>query len=268
MHGRPHPTQQACGRQRARTPTPSKCCPSGAANNPRGGGKAAAPRRCIELPRLRRAAVGNIAREHSPQRGSLAGDCATSVGCDGTDAEARRARPALAHRQRCRTQSRDRSGLRERRRQRCSAGCHHCDAHTPRQCARSALVPFCHSQASPRPRPCVVAWIQAVVGGVPALLTGGGGTVIRSPLAGQKATEGADNSLRAACVLPISADRSGVFHFPGASQAAVRKGGVGHRSVRAAGSGCKMAQKCMQHTPGTGPCQANNRGWPSQAHTA
>ncbi|ESS60488.1 hypothetical protein TCDM_11989 [Trypanosoma cruzi Dm28c] len=105
-HGGPHTTQQVCGRQRARTPKQSECCPGGASVHPRGGGGAAAARRCIGLPRLREAAVGNIAREHSPQRSRLAGDCATSVGRNGTDAGARRAQPALAHRQRCRTQSR------------------------------------------------------------------------------------------------------------------------------------------------------------------
>ncbi|RNC43221.1 hypothetical protein TcCL_NonESM07136 [Trypanosoma cruzi] len=68
---------------------------------------------CIGLPRLRRAAVGNIAREHSPQRSRLAGDCATSVGRDSRGAGARRAQPALAHRQRCQTQSRCQSGRRE-----------------------------------------------------------------------------------------------------------------------------------------------------------
>ncbi|RNE96259.1 hypothetical protein TcG_13084, partial [Trypanosoma cruzi] len=55
---------------------------------------------CSGLPRLRQAAVGNIVRDHSPQRGRLAG------------AGARRPRPALAHRQRCRTLSRCRSGRR------------------------------------------------------------------------------------------------------------------------------------------------------------
>ncbi|RNC39509.1 hypothetical protein TcCL_NonESM11126, partial [Trypanosoma cruzi] len=67
----------------------------------------------IELPRLRRAAVRNILGEHTPQRSRLAGDCATSVGSDGPGAVARRARPALTHRQRCLMQSRCRSGRRE-----------------------------------------------------------------------------------------------------------------------------------------------------------
>ncbi|ESS62371.1 hypothetical protein TCDM_09960 [Trypanosoma cruzi Dm28c] len=41
-------------------------------------------------------------------------------------------------------------------------------------------------------------------------LTGGGGPVLRSPLAGQRAAGLAGNSLRAACVLPVFADGSGV----------------------------------------------------------
>ncbi|RNF00072.1 hypothetical protein TcG_11818 [Trypanosoma cruzi] len=41
--------------------------------------------------------------------------------------------------------------------------------------------------------------------------------------------------------------------FPGTSQAAVGEGGVDHRSVRAAGSGCKMAQKLIH-------CAAGARG--------
>ncbi|KAF8278024.1 hypothetical protein TcBrA4_0117210 [Trypanosoma cruzi] len=197
-HGGPHTTQQACGRQRARTPTQSECCPGGAAENPRGGGGAGAARRRIGLPRLRRAAVGNIAREHSPQRSRLAGECATSVGRNGTGAGALRAQPALAHRQRCQTQSR------------CQSGRRRCDARTPQRCTRSALVPLRHSQASPTPRPCVVAWIQADVGGVPAALTGGSGPVLRSHLGRQRAAGVADNSLCAACVLPLFADGSGV----------------------------------------------------------
>ncbi|RNC53202.1 hypothetical protein TcCL_ESM09495, partial [Trypanosoma cruzi] len=68
---------------------------------------------CSGLPRLKGAAVGNIVRDHSPQRGRLPGDCATSVGLDSTGAGARRAQPAVAHRQRCRTQLRCQSGLRE-----------------------------------------------------------------------------------------------------------------------------------------------------------
>ncbi|KAF8295397.1 hypothetical protein TcBrA4_0070360 [Trypanosoma cruzi] len=96
---------------------------------------------------------------------------------------------------------------RERRRRRCSAG-RPCDARTPRQCTRSALVPLRHSQASPTPRPCVVAWIQADVGGEPAVLTGGSGTVLPSHLAGQRAAGVADETLCATCVLPVSADGS------------------------------------------------------------
>ncbi|RNC58694.1 hypothetical protein TcCL_ESM03741 [Trypanosoma cruzi] len=48
----------------------------------------------------------------------------------------------------------------------------------------------------------------------------------------------------------VSVDGSGVFHFPGTSQAAVREGGVDHRSVRAAGGGCKMAQKLIHCAAG------------------
>ncbi|RNC53135.1 hypothetical protein TcCL_ESM09571 [Trypanosoma cruzi] len=98
---------------------------------------------------------------------------------------------------------------RERQRRRCSAGRRPCDARTPRRCTRSALVPLRHSQASPRPRPCAVAWIQADVGGVPAVLTGGGGPVIRSPLAGQRTAGFAGNS---PCGMrpPVSADGNGV----------------------------------------------------------
>ncbi|RNC40101.1 hypothetical protein TcCL_NonESM10466, partial [Trypanosoma cruzi] len=138
---------------------------------------------------------------------------------------------------------------RERRRRRCSAGRRPCDAHTPRRCARSALVPFCHGQASPRRRPCVVALIEADGGGVPAALTGGGGPVPRSPLAAQRAA-GGPTTPRAACVLPVSADASSVPRFPGTSQAAVSKGGATHRSERAAGCGYKIAQQRIQYTAG------------------
>ncbi|RNC42757.1 hypothetical protein TcCL_NonESM07622 [Trypanosoma cruzi] len=103
------------------------------------------------------------------------------------------------------------------------------------------------------PRRCVVAWIQADVGGGPAVLTGGGGPALPSPQAGQRAAGLANNPLRAACVLPVVADRSGVPRFPETSQAAVREGGVDHRSVRAAGGGYKMAQKHNQRTAGATP---------------
>ncbi|KAF8280297.1 hypothetical protein TcBrA4_0096060 [Trypanosoma cruzi] len=67
---------------------------------------------CSGLPRLRRAAVGNIVRDHSPQR------VASQVAAQPVLARQHRCgsphgTAALAHRQRCRTQSRCRSGRRE-----------------------------------------------------------------------------------------------------------------------------------------------------------
>ncbi|KAF8279014.1 hypothetical protein TcBrA4_0107500 [Trypanosoma cruzi] len=139
---------------------------------------------------------------------------------------------------------------REQRRRRCSAE-RPCDARTPRQCTRSALVPLRHSQASPTPRPCVVAWIQADVGGAPAVLTGGSGTVLPSHLAGQRAAgSGRTNSL---CSIRPSRVCGWEWcpHFPATSRAAVGEGGVDHRSVRAAGSRYKTARKRARYTAGT-----------------
>ncbi|ESS59930.1 hypothetical protein TCDM_12212 [Trypanosoma cruzi Dm28c] len=132
---------------------------------------------------------------------------------------------------------------RERRRRRCSAGRRPCDARTPQRCTRSALVPFRHPQASPTPRPCVVAWIQADVGG----------TVPPSHLGGQRAAELADEPLCAACVLPVSADGSGVPISqqlrgpPSAREVLI----IAQCGQRAAGTRRrKMAQKRTQYTAG------------------
>ncbi|KAF8281624.1 hypothetical protein TcYC6_0007030 [Trypanosoma cruzi] len=252
MHGRPHPTQQACGRQRARTPTPSKCCPGGAADHPRGGEGASVPPRRIELPRLRRAAVGILLASTRP---NAAASQVTALPALGATAQTRKPAEHGQH-------SPIVNGVKRSR-------------ETDRDCERAATATVqrgmpplqrSHSTAmhplSSRAVPSLtgVTTSEAVRRGVdPGCRRWCASSADRrrwnSHSLSPSRTEsngGTDNSLRAACVLPVVADRSGVFHFPGASQAAVRKGGVDHRSVRAAGGGCKMAQKCMQHTPGTG----------------
>ncbi|EKF29483.1 hypothetical protein MOQ_006731 [Trypanosoma cruzi marinkellei] len=124
-----------------------------------------------------------------------------------------------------------------------------CYARSPRQCTHTALVSSRHGQASPRPSSCIVVWIQADVGVVPAVLSGGGGPVIRSPLAGQRAAGWAGHS-------PCGISPSRVCRwewcppFRGTSHAAVGEGGVDHRSEQAAGSRCKMVQQRIQYAAG------------------
>ncbi|RNC34139.1 hypothetical protein TcCL_Unassigned03096 [Trypanosoma cruzi] len=214
---------------------------------PRGGGGAAAAPRCIGLPRLRRAAVGNIAREHSHQRSRLAGDCATSVGRDSTGAGARRAQPALAHRQRCRTQSRCQSGRRE-------SG----DGDGAARDDAPATLAL-HGDAPAQPSCRFVTHRRHQLRGRASWR----GSRLTSVVRQQCSQAAADQSFphtqqdRERREWPATLSvRHASFRafgwrffprFPATSLAAVGEGGVDHRSVRAAGSGCKTAQKRTQY---------------------
>ncbi|KAF8296949.1 hypothetical protein TcBrA4_0069240 [Trypanosoma cruzi] len=172
------------------------------------------------------------------------------------------ARPALAHRQRCRTQSRCRSGLRENGDGEAQRGTPPLRrSHSTGDALAQPSWPFCLGQASPRREdPCVVALFEAD--------SGGGPSPSLTPT-GQRAAGVVDNS-PCGCVLPgVWRMRVSVPRFPGTSQTAVSNGGATHRSERAAGCGYKMGAATHSiHPRGQGPRKAKSRERTIQAHTA